>query len=169
MRLLKYGSVSLLFLMIAASGFAQSTPAAEDQTAPSEAPDSAPRVHRRHSGPPCWIQAGITPDMVNQRWKIEDNQRARIAAVCSETATSPQQKHDKIDQIHAGTKQEIAQLIPAEKLATFNKCQADLDKTHPALAPKKELGPCGGVIPTPMGPEESHGMEHQHGGAPMKQ
>lgn len=168
MRLLKYGSISFLFLVIAVSGFAQAAPAADDQAAPaaaSEAPGSAPRVHRRRMGTPCWRQAGMTPDMVNRRWKIEDNQKVKIAAVCSEPKTNAQQKHDKIEQIHADTNQEIAKLVPAEELAKFNKCEADWDKAHPAPAPKKELGPCGGTIPTPAG---TPGMEH-HDGMQMNQ
>jgi len=166
MRLVKHGSVSLLFLMITVSGFAQSAPATDDQGSPSDVPGRP--IHRMHrGGTTCWREAGMTPDMVNQRWKIEDNQKVRIAAVCSEPKTTPQQKHDKIEQIHADTKQEIAQLVPAEELAKFNKCQADLEKASPASAPQKELGPCGGVIPTPAG-SNSSGMEH-HDGMQMNQ
>ncbi len=157
------GSVSLLFLLVAISGFAQSAPAAEDQAAPPETQTDAPAAHRRSYGPPCWRQAGMTPDMVNQKWKIEEAQKQSIAAVCSEPSTGPQQKHDKIVQIHAQTAQEMAKIIPADELAKFNKCQADLEKSRPSSASKKQLGPCGGVIPTPGG------MEHQHDGAPMKQ
>lgn len=168
MRILKHGSVSLLFLMIAVSGFSQSTRAAEDQTAPSNAAPVV-RSQRRYHGPPCWKQAGITADMVNRRWKIEDDQKVRIAAVCRETTTNAQQKREKIEQIHADTKLEISNVIPADELAKFNKCQADFENTHPAPASEKKLGPCGGVIPTNVNPQESEGMEHEHGGAPMNQ
>lgn len=169
MEFLKHGCVSFLFLMIAVSGYAQSAPVAKGQAAPSEAPPAPRAIRQRHSGPPCWKQAGITADMVNQRWKIEDNQRLEIAAACSEPKTNAQQKHDQIEQIHANTKQEIAQVIPADELAKFDRCEADLAKTRPVSAPKKELGPCGGVIPTPVASQESHGMEHHPDGAPMNQ
>ncbi len=168
MRVLRQGSVALLFLMIAASGFAQSAqtapsaqgaPAAQNDGSSQESPSAPVHVRRRSNGPPCWKQAGMTPDMVNQRWKIEDQQKANIAAVCSEPSTSPQQKHDKIEQIQANTKEAIAKLVPAETLAKFNKCEADLEKSRPASAPKKQLGPCGGTLPT--------GSEHDHGSMPM--
>ena len=168
MNILKYGSISLFFLMIAVPGFAQSTPPAAKKKAPSGV-SSVVYADRRRHGPPCWKQAGITPDMVNQRWKIEDDAKVEIAAVCRETTTGPQQKHNKIDQINAKTKQEVADLIPADKLAKFNQCEADLEKTHPASASEKKLGPCGGTIPTNVNPQGSEGMEHQHGGAPMNQ
>lgn len=163
MRFLKYGSVSLLFLVVAASGVAQSAAPADDQAASPEAQTDARAPRRRSYGQPCWRQAGMTPDMVNQRWKIEEEQKQNIAAVCSEPSTGPQQKHDKIQQIHAKTAQQIAKVVPAEELAKFNKCQADLEKSRPSSTPKKELGPCGGTLPTPAG------SEHHHDGAPMKQ
>jgi len=157
MSFLKYGSVALLFLLLGVSGFAQSAPADDDQAAPSETAPTARAQRRRSSGPPCWRQAGLTPEMVNQKWQIEEQQKQNIAAVCSETSTGPQQKHDKIEQIHAKTAQELAKVVPAEELAKFNKCQSELEKSRPSSAPKKELGPCGGTI---QGSE--HGMEHHH-------
>ena len=168
MAVFRKGSISLLFLMIAVSGFAQSAEpadpaqkesAAQNEPASQETP-AAPRMRRRTYGQPCWKQAGMTPDMVNQRWKIEDQGKVSIAGVCSEPS-SPQQKHDKIEQIQANTKQAIAKLIPADTLAKFNKCQADLEKSRPASASKKQLGPCGGVIPA--------GSEHDHGSMKMNQ
>jgi len=173
MHVFRKGSISVLFLVMAVSGFAQSAepaqnepaaqsePAAQNEQAPTDAP-AAHRMHRRNYGPPCWKQAGMTGDMVNERWKIEDQQKVSIAGVCSEASTSPQQKHDKIEQIHANTKEAIAKLIPADTLEKFNKCQADLEKRQPASGPKKELGPCGGTIPTP-------GAEHDHGSMKMNQ
>jgi len=157
MSVWKYGSVSLLFLLLAASGLSQSAPSDEDQAAPQEAQPSAPVRHRRSYGQPCWKQAGMTPDMVNQKWQIEEQQKQNIAAVCSEASTGPQQKHDKIEQIHAKTAQDLAKVVPAEELSKFNKCQAELQKSRPSSAPKKELGPCGGTIPS-----SEHGMEHHH-------
>jgi hypothetical protein len=92
----------------------------------------------------------MTAGMVNQRWEIEDQQKATIAQVCAEPSTSPQQKHDKIEQIHAETEHALAQLIPTRELAAFNKCQADFDQRNPKPAARRELGPCGGAIPTAM-------------------
>ena len=169
MRVLRHGWIAFLFLMFSVSGFAQSTPSAQSEPAvqgdgaSQEGPSAPVNIRRRSNGPPCWKQSGMTPDMVNQRWKIEDQQKANIAAVCSETSTSPQQKHDKIEQIHANTKEAIARVIPSDTLAKFNRCQSDLEKSRPASASKKQLGPCGGTLPAAAGSEHDHGsMQMNH-------
>ena len=108
----------------------------------------------------------MTPDMVNQRWHIEDAQKGKIAQVCSEPSTSAQQKHDKIIQIHADTDRAVAQLIPAKELAAFNKCQAELDQRNPKPAGQKQLGPCGGIIPDAMSADATPASEHRHVATP---
>jgi hypothetical protein len=102
----------------------------------------------------------MTPDMVNQRWQIQEQQKTQIARVCSEPSSSPQQKHDKIEQIHADTDRALAQLIPAKELVAFNKCQAALDQRRPKSAGQKELGPCGGVITESA--DATTAPEHRH-------
>jgi hypothetical protein len=94
----------------------------------------------------CWKQAGISPDQVNQRWRIEDRGKARITGVCSEASTSAEQKRAKIDEINVETSQEVANLIPANQLQAFKSCQAEQDKKRPKTPGEKDLGPCGGVI-----------------------
>jgi hypothetical protein len=163
MRIVRNSSVALLFSMLALQGFAQS---AEPADASSPA-DAAPRQHvRAQRGIPCWKQAGMTADMVNQRWHIEDQQKVSIAQVCSEPSTSAQQKHDKIEQIHADTDRSLAHLIPAKELAAFNKCQADLDQRNPKPASQKQLGPCGGVIPDSTSTDVAAAPEHRHNATP---
>lgn len=170
---LRFGYIGLLLLAISTWGFSQSPqeasnsdqtshPAAQSAAARSDS-EPAPEVHtqRRLLRAPCWRQAGMTPDMVNQRWKIEDDQKTRIAEVCSEPSTSARQKHDKIEQIHVDTDQAIARLIPAKELQTFNQCQAELEKSKPHPTGQKELGPCGGIIPPDaMSNDEDHSQHH---------
>ena len=144
-------SSALLLLVCAVSAFSQSnqtstqTPAAPKTSAAGSSPQKS--ASKIHAEPPCWRQAGLTGAMVNQRWKLQDAGKAKIAEVCGEASTSPQQKHDKIEQINAQTDQAIARIIPQKQLQAFNACQADLDKKHPKPAGQKELGPCGGTIP----------------------
>ena len=123
-----------------------------DSDAGSDVVARPPR--RRQRLVPCWKQAGMTPEMVNERWKIEDQQKTRVAAVCNQPSTSAQQKRAKIDQIHLDTDQAIAHLIPAKELHAFNACQAELDKSRPHSMAEKEAGPCGGSMPE--GPEDAH-------------
>jgi hypothetical protein len=156
MRVLRDGVFAVVFLMLVVPAFAQSTEAAPAESASPGAP--ARRRPRRVATVPCWRQAGLTADMVNQRWKIEDQGKTKIEAVCNNTLTSAQQKHTRIEEIHAETDQEIAKLIPSKELQAFNSCQAELDKKRPK--PAKELGPCGGVLPST---EATHdGMDHEH-------
>jgi len=160
MRVLRDTAMALPFLLavFVFPAFAQSsqgspTPSTEVDT--PKTPTQSP-VRRRIPEVPCWRQAGITPDKVNQRWKIEDQAKAKIAATCNEESTSPQQKHDKIEEIHRETDEAIAKLIPQEQRQAFNSCQAAMEQKHPKSAPPKELGPCGGVIPKSGETEMTH-------------
>ena len=165
MAVLRNSSITLLFLTLGVAGFAQSPETTQDASASTGVARRA-RVPR---GNPCWKQAGMTPDMVNQRWHLEDQQKIKIAQVCSESSTSPQQKHDKIEQIHADTDHAIAQLIPTKELAAFNRCQAELDQRRPKSAGQKELGPCGGTIPASVASDETTAPEHRHTKTPTNQ
>lgn len=172
---LKIAYVGLLLLIFGSLGLTQSTPvdtnsgkAAQSAAQSAEpasdtdagADDAAPRAHRRGHTAPCWRQAGLTPDMVNQRWKLDDQQKSKIAAVCTESSTSAQQKHEKIEQIQVETGEAIARLIPVKERKTFDQCQAEVERSKPHPAGEKEVGPCGGIIPKD---EMSNGAEeHSH-------
>lgn len=164
---LRNSSIALVFLMLGLPGFAQSPAANQGNSPEAQAEAHRQRLHRY--GPPCWKQAGMTADMVNQRWHVEDEQKVRIAQVCAEPTTSAPQKHDKIEQIHADTDQMISQLIPAKELAAFNKCQAERDQNTPKPAGQKELGPCGGVIPASVAADADADPQHRHTGTPANQ
>jgi hypothetical protein len=165
MRVLQTSALALIFLAFAHPVFGQSTDTSS-QSAPENAPsDEAPpqgepgaRVRHRSYEVPCWRQAGLTADMVNKRWKLEDQAKAQIAGACNETSTSAQQKHDKIEAINADRDRAIAKLIPAKELEAFNACEANWQKTHPKPKGEKVLGPCGGTIPADA--ESMPGMDH---------
>ena len=163
MGIVRNSSVALLFSMLALQGFAQSAEPTPESSAAAGAQTHRVRAHR---GVPCWRQAGMTADMVNQRWQIEDQQKVKIAQVCTEPSTSAQQKHDKIEQIHADTDRAIGQLIPAKELAAFSKCQAERDQNSPKPVNQRELGPCGGVIPTSVAADSAAAPEHRHTATP---
>lgn len=158
---LRNSSIALLFLTVGLPVFAQSAEPAQNNS-----PEARTEIRRTrvHHGPVCWKLAGMTPDMVNQRWQIEDQQKVKIAQVCAEPSTSAQQKHDKIEQIHADTDRAISQLIPTKELTAFNKCQTERDQATPKPAGQKELGPCGGVIPNSVAEDANEAPEHRHTG-----
>jgi len=173
MRVLRDGALALLLLLFIVPAFAQSSepeqaPPAESNTQPApdsnaQTPESQPppdpgRRLRKPRTIPCWRQAGLTPDMMNQHWKLEDQAKVQIAAACNETSTTAQQKHDKIEAIHAETDHAFAKIVPAKELAAFQSCEAEVAKKQPK--PEKELGPCGGTIPAT--PEAGGTMNHDH-------
>lgn len=175
MRASKLGVFALLALALTVSVVAhslgtapvgrswQSSPTAT-QSAPQATSESAkpqavpPGPHR--ASPPCWRVAGIAPQLVNQRWHIEDNAKVKISAVCTEPALSPEKRRDKIQEINRQAEQEIAKIIPAKQLEAFKACQAEREQEKPkrqAATAEKKLGPCGGAIP-----EQSDATQHPH-------
>ena len=139
---------------------AQSSSQPPSESAP---PRFVPHHPRRPSAgrPPCWRLAGIPPELVNQRWRIEDNAKGKINGVCTDPALAAEKKREKIQEINAETDQEIAKIIPAKQLETFKACQADRDQEAKlqGATPQKELGPCGGVIPEQPGDAQ---QTHEH-------
>jgi len=135
----------------------QAEPSNSDQ--PQEAPPATSSGTPKHQTP-CWRVAGIAPQMVNQRWQIEDSAKTKISGVCNDSSLGPDQKSSKIHEINAQTDAEIAKLIPSSQLSAFKQCQAERDRekaSHPSRTPQKQLGPCGGVIPS----SNMGGHDHQ--------
>jgi len=154
------GACALLTLALTVPVLAQS-----DQTS---APAAAGMAHHQHAlgarrvslrnqQPPCWKQAGISPETVNERWKIEDEDRVKTRGICSEAALSPEQKKEKIKQADKVRDAEIAKLISAKQLEAYNACKAERDQNRPKMT-AVELGPCGGVIPP-----ATNSAPHSHG------
>ena len=142
----------------------QSSPPTPAVQTPAQAPaESSPASPRRASSQrqtPCWRLAGISPEMINKRWHIEDNAKGKISVVCTDPALNAEKKHEKIQEINGQTEQEIAKIIPAKQLEAFKSCQAERDQEQAkrrGANGQKELGPCGGIIPA-----EAENPSHQH-------
>ena len=145
--------------MFGQSGDAQQPAGAGPDQTGQQAPGTGHFRARRV--PTCWRQAGISPSVVNERWHIEDSAKAKISTVCTDSSLSAEQRLAKIHDIHQETDAEIAKLIPAKQLSVFKACEAERDKQNASRAGKpaeKELGPCGGVIPS----SGMSGHEHEH-------
>src|SRR5438309_2115765 len=161
--------VVLVLALPSRAGSAQETPTTPPEESSSAAetspqapaefaqPQPAPgaRTARSARPAPCWMIAGISAAMVNQRWQIEADAKGKIDAVCSNDSLDPKQKTDKLHQIDEQTQREIAKIIPAKQLGEFKACQAERDrgKAQPPAGstPHPQLGPCGGVIPAKPG------------------
>jgi hypothetical protein len=156
-RIAEVGVIVLACVTALAQSVEPSPQSSTDRKQPPFQPAHAPRrVHQI----PCWRQAGIAAEMVNQRWKIEDQGKIKIAGVCNDHALSAEQLHNKIQQINEETDQEVAKLIPSKQMEALKACQAELDRNRSKSATGKELGPCGGVIPANSATAETH--QHSH-------
>lgn len=149
MRVLRHAGLVLLLFVLPAFSQSAETPAqpqAPAQSAP--AGETSQKRSMRNHEPPCWRVAKISPDLINQRWTIEDQGRKEIAAVCRDTKTTAKQKQEKIQAVHQEKDEEFARIISAGQLKTLKACEAQREKDKPKTASKeKELGPCGGIIP----------------------
>jgi hypothetical protein len=172
MRVKRIGVPAVLTLASALAGLSQSSnrvqidpsarsspqdPAAQPSPqAPAESAPSAAQFTRRGRQTPCWRIVGIAPEAVNQRWHIEDKAKGQIGAVCTDPSLAPEKKRDRIHEINQETEQEIAKIIPANQLAAFKQCEEK--RKSPKTSGEKEVGPCGGIIPT----------QHSHNPQPNK-
>lgn len=150
----------LTVLVLAVAALAQSTkdaPAATGGSTAAGQQTSTPSPRARHRT--CWKEAGITPDKINERWKIQETGKVKISGVCSDPKLTAEQRRDKIHGINEETDKEIAKLIPAKQLSVYKSCetQREAEAKAKARGPQpKELGPCGGTIPPDSKDHESH-------------
>lgn len=183
MHVSKIGSFAILTLAITVSvlsyspGRARVAPSAQSspqapaaqtpaQTAPPESSPTRPRRASSQRPAPCWRVAGIAPELVNKRWHIEDNAKGKISTVCTDPALTAEKKREKIQEINDQTEQEVAKIIPAKQLEAFKSCQTEREQEKAkrnGTKMEKELGPCGGIIPSQPG-TPSH--QHQPGNPP---
>lgn len=103
---------------------------------------------------PCWKVAGIAPATLQQRRSIEQNAKAEIAAACADSSLTPQQRHQKIQQIHQQTMQSVEALFTPQQQAALKACRQareeaaqSASQSHPqntsTEAPHPQGGPCG--------------------------
>ena len=144
------GAVVLLTLLCAAPVLAQKpNPPGRMRTATPKAPRQEP----------CWQEAGISKSAMEQRRQIEQNTKSEVQSVCNNSSLTPQQKREKIRQLHQEAKQQIAGLITPQQQEALKACQqqrAAAHAPHPgggAHAGGGE-GPCGEMI---SGNNPSHG------------
>jgi len=145
-------AVVFLVLLLAAPAIAQT---ANPQRGGMRMP-KAPRQE------PCWQEAGISQSVMEQRRQIEQNTRAEIQSVCNDSALTPQQKREKIRQLHQQARQQIEGGITPQQQEALKACRqqraaAHPPRTGPAIHGGGGRGPCGETIsnsnPPHGGPE----------------
>lgn len=96
---------------------------------------------------PCWEEAGIPKSVIEQHRQIERNTRAEIQFVCNDSSLTPEQKREKIRQLHQQAHQQMQGLITPQQREAMKACQQQRAAAHP---PNSGLGkhvggrgPCG--------------------------
>lgn len=120
------------------------------QTAPPVArPVQQPRVE------PCWQVAGISRATMQERAALERETRSQIAAVCADSALTPQQRRQQIQQIRQESKQKQEALISPSQQETLQACQKERAGAPPTAPPGLHHGgnpgPCGEFAGAPPG------------------
>jgi hypothetical protein len=156
----------LTVLVLTVAALAQSP---QDAPAPSGGSTAQPpnpsatsplRQPPPHTQRTCWGEAGITPDKINEQWKIQDAGKVKISGVCSDPKLTPEQRLAKIHGINEETDKEISRLIPAQQLSVYKSCMTQREAAKAKAKAKgpqpKELGPCGGSVPSSSKDHGSH-------------
>jgi hypothetical protein len=85
---------------------------------------------------------------MEQRRAIQQRTRSEVEAVCAESSLSPQQRQEKIRQIHQSAKQQLDALISPQQMESMKSCQMSRNHGgahpgggHPTVGGNH--GPCG--------------------------
>jgi hypothetical protein len=141
------------------SGASQTVPVRVQQLPPVHPGGVARSPHPRQ--PPCWEEAGISKSAMEQRRAIQQRTRSEVEAVCAESSLSPQQRQEKIRQIHQSAKQQLDALVTPQQMEAMKSCQMSRNHGgahhgggHPAVGGGH--GPCG-ELPSRTGPKPPPG------------
>jgi hypothetical protein len=106
-------------------------------------PPASPRGTTPNRQKPCWQQAGISQSALQQRKQIEESTRSQVESVCSDSALTPQEKQQKIHQIHEQAQKEIAGAISPQQEATLKSCRESRGEAPHMGGVHGGGGPCG--------------------------
>ena len=122
------------------------------QAAPPKAPSPAQpaampcRAHQL----PCWEQVGISKSAMERRRSIEQNARAQVDSICSDTSLTSSEEREKIQEIRQQAREQIEAIIQPQHLQELKTCNAERAGRRPASAPAPHPGgPCEAVSANP--------------------
>jgi hypothetical protein len=147
--------VAVVFALLGQHAAGQSLPIHVQQPLPPH-PGPVVRAPQAHL-PPCWQEAGISKAAMDERAAIGRRTRAEVEAVCAESGLTPQQRQQRIRQIHEQAKQEQDALVTPQQMETLKSCQ--MSRSHPNPHPGGHpavgvgRGPCGELPPPKSGPK----------------
>jgi len=112
------------------------------QTAPSSASTRGTTTTQPAHQSPCWQQAGISQSAMQQRKQIEENTHSQVESVCSDSSLTPQQKQQKIRQLHQEAQQQMGGLATPQQEQALKSCRASRGE-GPHMGGMHGGGPCG--------------------------
>lgn len=74
---------------------------------------------------PCWQVAGISQDAMQQHKALQESTHSEIQSVCADSSLTPQQKREKIRQIHEQTRQKGESLITPQQQEALKACREE--------------------------------------------
>ena len=136
-RMMRLGfAMSLLTLLSTYSLMAQTAPS-------SPLPKAGAPATATHKSP-CWQQAGISQSAMQQRKQIEENTHSQVESVCSDSSLTPQQKQQKIHQLHEEAQKQVGGLISPQQEQALKSCRAGRGEgPHVGGVHGSGAGPCG--------------------------
>ncbi len=149
-----FACAAALFLTISVCPiFAQTTAQVPAGAAPTNPTTMRPGRARRE---PCWQVAGISQSAMQQRKSLEENARSQVQSVCNDSSLTPQQKREKIRQIHQQTQQQVEGVITPQQRQALQACRQQRGEgAHMARGGRVMHGKGGGPCGEMMGPRET--------------
>jgi hypothetical protein len=83
---------------------------------------------------------------MEQRRSIMESARSQVESVCANSSLTPQQRNEKIHQIHEQAKQQADALVSPSQMQSLKSCQSSRSGAHPSMGGGHHgggSGPCG--------------------------
>lgn len=110
-----------VLLFVAVTLTAQSVPSGLPRPG---APASTNSTGARRTGQkPCWQQVGVSQSAEQRRRQIEQGTRSQVEAVCADSSLTPQQKQEKIRELHANARREVEGLMSPQQQEAMKSCR----------------------------------------------
>ena len=114
------------------------------QTTPSPVSPRGTTPTRPARQSPCWQQAGISQAALQKRKQIEESTRGQVESVCSDSSLTPQEKQQKIHQLHEQAHQQVQGLISPQQEEALKSCREQRGEgAHIGGMHGGGGGPCG--------------------------
>lgn len=114
--------------------------AAQTASPPISPRPTTPRTARQS---PCWQQAGVSRSAIEQRRQIEENIHGQVESVCSDSSLTPQQKQEKIRQLHQEAQQQVQGLVSPQQEQALRSCREKRGEVPRGGGIHGGGGPCG--------------------------